>query len=145
MSVSVATMPVLEASMDAPSLLDVRLLRGEGGPRRKLSPRCQECGRITTEGKPYCPAHVHLCEHAARVLEELARMEREADSGEPPVDGLLAEDVLALLEQCPSSAGKLSRLLPAPASVLEGLLERLEEVGSVERADGTKTTIWRAM
>jgi hypothetical protein len=112
--------------------------RRRRGSARCYGPPCEivfkngkKCPGRTVGNKPYCLDHVHLMPYAAKIQQREAKREAEVESGNPPIDGFVAQDLLGAIKLNQSSIPALARDLRVPHDVVEPLVHRMVEAGLV--------------
>lgn len=103
--------------------------RRQRGSARCYGPPCEikECTGRTVGDKPYCLDHVHLMPYAAKIQKREEARDAEIATKNPPIDGFVAQDLLAAIKLNQCSIPALARDLRVPHGVVSDLVDRLRE------------------
>ena len=98
---------------------------------------CRTCGKLTSEGKPVCKAHIAELPYPRRLMAAVASWEREASGGHIRLGGIAVSDALLALEAGPVHVRRLAVSLGGSYGFARRVLERLERAG-LARLEMTK-------
>jgi phage terminase Nu1 subunit (DNA packaging protein)/predicted ArsR family transcriptional regulator len=105
---------------------------------------CQECGKKTKHGKPYCEDHIHMMFYAEGIQAAEVGMEEEVKAilkGEPVTpDSLVVNEIITALKvEGVFKQGELAKYLSIPLEAIIRYLAQMQDWGMVKLTKEKKT------